>query len=327
MEVSGRSALTVALSAWERYWFKPIPPHIYALLRIGFGVSGLAILVIRADLSLLWDLDQGLVPFHRGWVDLKTWLLVNDPTGLAGRVAFLSSSAIFLAMTLGLWTRVTVPLSFAAVMLQFGWNSLPMSGGDLVLRVFLFCLLWTDCGTVWSLDARRARRRQGGASDSPHEWPAIAPLRLIRFQLALIYLSAGLWKLGSDEWRDGSAVYYVLNSNLFQRFPGVLTADFAWITTGATYGTLFWELAFAPMVLFKPTRNLALILGVLIHVGMFLTMEVGAFHLVMLAAYPAFLDPNRVPALAGMAWRVDKPVNLDHSSVSPAPRIDTSNPH
>ena len=326
MQASARSHVTIAISAWERFWFRPIPPHIYALLRIGFGLSGLAILVIRADLSLLWDLDQGLVPFDRGWIDQKLWLLANDPTGLAGRAAFYSCVAVFLAMTLGIWTRVTVPLSFAAAMLQFGWNNLPMSGGDLVLRVFLFYLLWTDCGTVWSVDTWRARRRAGGASDLPREWPVIAPLQLVRFQLALIYFSAGLWKLHSDEWRDGSAVYYVLNSNLYQRFPDVLTPDLAWVTTGATYGTLIWELAFAPMVLYKRTRNLALILGLLIHLGMFLTMEVGAFHLVMLAAYPAFLDPSRLAELASRTLRANKRVNLDHNSVITAPQIDSSHP-
>lgn len=319
-----------AISSWQRFWFTPIPPHIYAVLRIGFGLSGLAMLLIRADLSALWDL-QGFVPMDRGWTGLKAWLAANDPTGLAGRVVFLVCLTTFVAMTLGAWSRVTVPLSFAGAMLQYGWNDLPMSGADAALRAFLFCLIWTDCGAVWSVDAWRARRGFEGARLRRPQWPVIAPLRLIRFQLALIYLSAGLWKLQSPLWRDGSALYYVLNSNVFRRFPYAVPTNVEWLTTLATYGTLFWELSFAPMVLFRSTRSLALFTGALIHLGMFATMEVGAFHLVMLASYVAFLDPNKVPDLPRRLSHLDnerrkEEPNEEHYRLSQTHRLSVNLP-
>ena len=46
---------------------------------------------------------------------------------------------------------------------------------------------------------------------------AIWPLRLIRVQVALIYLTSGLFKLFGAAWRDGSAVYYATGQNIFGR--------------------------------------------------------------------------------------------------------------
>jgi hypothetical protein len=290
----GTSALIAKpLQAWERFWFQSIPPHSYALLRVAFGLAGCAGLVGLADLSTFWALD-GFVPLDGPLEPVKGWLLVHGLGGMTGRALWAASLGVFVCMTLGLWSHATVPLSFAALFLQENWNHLPLSGTHLALRVFLFCLIWTDCAAVWSLDAWRARRKGILPAHGPPDWLAIAPLRLIRFQVALIYLSAGLWKLQSPRWRDGSAVHYVLNYNLYQRFPGTLPPWFDWFTTAATYGTLFWELAFAFMVLWGPTRRLALVTGVLIHLGMFVAMEVGLFHVIMLSGYLAFLDPFRI---------------------------------
>jgi hypothetical protein len=161
----------------------------------------------------------------------------------------------------------------------------------------LFCLIWAECGTVWSLDAWLARRRALEHRDEAPPMTSIASLRLVRFQVAMIYLSSGCWKLLDAHWRDGSALHYILNENLYRRFPHGLPVALDGLATAATYFTLSWEMAFAAMALWRPTRRLALIAGVLIHAGMLATMEVGPFSWVMLASYVAFLDPCSVGAV------------------------------
>jgi len=145
---------------------------------------------------------------------------------------------------------------------------------------------------VWSVDAWRRHRHIGAPSSEPIY--AIAPLRLIRFQIALVYFNAGLWKLLNPLWRNGSAVHYVLETNVYHRFPVLLPATFDWVIPVLTYGTLFWEIAFAFLLLFRPTRRVAIALGVLLHAGMLSTIEIGPFHWVMLASYLSFLDPRSV---------------------------------
>lgn len=304
------------IAAWRRFWFTEVPPHVYALTRIALGLSGCALLSTRTDLAAFWDLS-GFVPVEVGRAaPLKQWLIASGFAVIAGRALFAFAACTFAMMTLGIWARITVPLAFAVALFTHSWNYLPMTGADSALRGFLFCLMWADSGAVWSVDAWR-RRTRGDAL--PIANISIAPLRLMRFQLAIIYLSAGLYKIDSPVWRNGSAVYYVLNSNIHQRIPYFVPPEFEIVNTMLTYATLLWELGFAFMLWFRPTRRVALVLGVLIHLGMFSLMEVGAFHLVMLASYIAFLNPERVPTLARRLRRGYSPVHRDHDFVRPAP--------
>jgi hypothetical protein len=280
---------------WERFWFATIPPHIYALLRIAFGVVGCVTLFGLRDLPTFWFLD-GLVPLDVGAVALKQYLIVHGWTHAAGTVLYVSTVLSFLAMTVGVQTHVAVPAALFTSLMQVAWNYLPLSGADAAMRVFLFCLVWSDCGSVWSVDAWLARRHADAlASAAPSS--SVAPLRLIRFQVALIYFNAGIWKLFNPHWRDGTAVHYVVQSNVYRRLPHGVPLAFDQLVSLLTYATLAWELTFALLLLSSRTRKVALIAGILIHLGMWSTIEIGPFHFVMLASYVAFLEPSLVSRL------------------------------
>jgi hypothetical protein len=276
------------VALWERFWFRTIPPQIYAVLRIALGLVGTGTLLGLSDITTHWD-PAGLVPTG-GASAIKAWVLARDAGMVAGVALWAGCLVAFVAMTAGIRTAFTVPMAFVSLILQLRWNPQPLSGAHQAMQGFLFCLMWANSGSVWSVDAWLARRRSAA---SPAAAPvSIAPLRLIRYQVALVYLASGLWKLYNPFWRDGSAVYYVLQNNVFRRFPAVPGVEaFAPV---ATYTTLFWEVAFAPLLLYRRTRVIALTVGVLIHLGMFALLEIGPFHLVMLASYLAFLDPGTV---------------------------------
>ena len=291
-------AIRGASAGWERFWFSEIPPHIYALLRILLGIVACASLLGLSDLAAFWDLD-GFVPLGDKGLGFKSWLVLHTAGHIEGRVLFFTCLTAYALMAIGFRTSLTVALSLAASIAQLFWNHLPLSAAHAALQSGLFCLVWAECGSVWSLDAWLSR-----TAESRHPTPdpgrcSLAPLRLIRFQIALIYLSSGLWKLSNPLWRDGSAVHYVVNANVYQRFPYELPTALASFTTLLTYAVLFWELAFALMILWRPTRRVALIAGVLIHVGMTAAIEIGPFPWVMLSGYAAFFDPEVVRDLPG----------------------------
>jgi hypothetical protein len=300
-------AVSSVLGAWQRFWFAEIPPHIYGLLRILIGLIACATLLGLRDLPAFWSLD-GIVPASDRGLGVKAFLLSHGLGTIAGRGLFFFSLASFASMALGFRTGLAVPLSLVSSLVQISWNVLPLSGAQAVVQVVLFCLIWTDCGAVWSVDAWLAAKREVDSGGQGPPLALIAPLRLVRFQVAMIYLSTGLWKLFSEQWRDGSALHYVLNNHLFRRYPVGLPVSLDWLATAATYGTLFWELGFAFMLLYAPTRRLALVAGVLIHIGMLATIEIGPFSWVMLATYTAFLDPWKVPTLPKELLR-DVPAN------------------
>jgi hypothetical protein len=278
-----------ASTRWESFWFTQIPPHIYALLRITIGAVGCVTLFGLRD-EAFWSLD-GLVA-EQGAVWAKETISSAGMGIIAGRVLYLVCMSAFVLMTIGLRSSIAVPLALVALLCQLSWNLLPLSGAHQAMQGFLFCLIWADCGRVWSVDAFLARRRDVAAPRDSSSY--VAPLRLVRYQVALIYLASGLWKLYSPIWREGSAVHYVLNNNVFHRFPDVLPPGWEGLAVLATYTTLVWELMFAFMLLFSPTRRVALALGVMIHLGMLALIEIGPFHFVMLAAYPAFLEPQTI---------------------------------
>ena len=248
--------MTELVQRWERFWFAVVPTHIYALLRIALGAVACITLVGLRDLSTFWFLD-GLVPLNVGAIGPKHFLIAHGLGHAAGVALYAITLLLFVAMTVGFRTRVTVPAALFTSLLHVAWNYLPLSGADAALRVFLFCLVWADCGSVWSVDAWLERRRNGGALASAVQTSSIAPLRLIRFQVALIYLTAGLWKLFNPLWREGAAVHYVVLNNVYRRLPEGMPLAFDHVVSLLTYGTLAWEMAFAFLLLFAPTRRVA----------------------------------------------------------------------
>lgn len=280
-------ARTSWLQRWERYWFAEVPPHSVALLRIVFGVMALLGLAGLTPVDTYWSLD-GLSPLPSPGGP-RSWIIDHGYAVWTGRAFFVCSALAALAMTVGFRSDLAVLATFLGLGLQLRWNRLPLSSAHQVVLVVLFCLVWTQSGRVWSLDARRR-----GGGDAAAGTVPIWPLRLIRCQVSLIYLSSALWKLLYPTWRDGSAVYWALNLNGFHRFPWQLPVAAEPLVVLLTWGTLLFELFFPLLVWFRVTRVPTLLLGLGLHLGLWLTLEIGPFSLVMMASYIAFLDPSRV---------------------------------
>jgi hypothetical protein len=282
--------MLTALRSRVRAWMAVrIPPHPYALLRILLGVAGLISLVGLTPVGLFWPLD-GLVPVPRQGAGVRSWIAHHGLGTAVGTALFGWLLCAFMAITAGFRSDLAVFLGFVGLVAQAYWNPLPLSSAHQVMTVLLFCLLWAETGRVWSLDARWL----GPAL--PASQPAW-PLRLMQAQVAIVYLSSGLYKLASPVWRDGTAVHWALNLNIFHRMPWPLPAQLAPLEVLLTWGTLAFELSFWLLVLFRRTRPLALVGGIALHAGLFATLELGPFSVVMVASYVCYLDPDRVARL------------------------------
>lgn len=189
-------------------------------------------------------------------------------------------------MTLGWKTNLAVTASFAVSLLQGRWNLLPLSAALQLFQNVLFCLVWADCGRAWSLGAWRF-------GSSPEKSAPIWPLRLIRVQVALLYFTSALWKLGEPIWRSGATLHYILGGTVDTRFPGGTPLALEPYLPAMAYAVLLWEFGFAFLLLHRRTRTFALASGILIHLSMWFWLELGPFTLVVLAAYLAFIDPVR----------------------------------
>nr|MDP9167729.1 HTTM domain-containing protein [Actinomycetota bacterium] len=144
------------------------------------------------------------------------------------------------------------------------------------------------------------QRRRGGSF-----WSAMTlapwPIRLLQVQLTLIYLFAVQAKLSEKTWVDGSALLYAWDTD----GKWALISAPEWLSTNAvllnavTWAAILVELSIAVLVWVRRCRPWVLVIGVLLHLAMMLTLNVGFFSLAMYVLYLAFVPWTAVQSLPG----------------------------
>ena len=274
---------------WNQFLFRPIDVAQYSALRIGLG-------------TLVTIYFIQLLPFYpvqfsqEGWLATRQDLLLPNSgpwsvlflLGDKTQTLYFFLTAIFCAsaFTLGFFTKVTGWISLIALISVWNQNPLILDGDDAILRVMLFYLLLSPCGRVLSLDS---------GFKCPRVKSEIWPLRLIQFQLALIYFVSGWVKFHSPEWQDGSVLQYVLIHPEYSRwdFTPLLTNPFILLLMSTlTFIIMWWEVLF-PFLLFHPkSRCICIFIGIAFHLGLLIFMNLRWFSEIMLVLYLAFV-PDR----------------------------------
>ncbi|NUU23383.1 MAG: HTTM domain-containing protein, partial [Streptomycetaceae bacterium] len=189
---------------------RPRGTYQAALLRIGFGSVFLATL-LREVLNRreIWgdrspwsqDMSRRLL----SGIDGVSILLVRDDRWWFELMYALAIvvTALFVA---GWHTRATSVL-FCVMVVSFNSRSLLMTdGGDTVVMLMSFYLMFTACGRVWSLDARRARRTGRTRSPGPGQetgvfvalFAAVAVGLLLPWWVSVVgaaIVLTGMWRL------------------------------------------------------------------------------------------------------------------------------------
>ncbi len=282
------------MSRWNVLWFRPVDARSLGAMRIALGVL---LVVFHVGLWPRLDLfsDHGPVDLRalrEGWSD-ERWSYLDglDDSQLA--IAHVAGLAVLVAFTFGAATPVTSWLSLLVLVAIWHRSPYIQNGGDRLLRIWTFYLALTPCGRALSVDAWLF-----GSRGSCALVPAYGH-RLVQLQVMVMYAYTGIMKLTGSTWERGTAIYYALSDGSFARFPdlfdrvlatGVGQAFFA----VGTIATLAWEIAFVPLVLWRRTRWMTLVLGLFLHAGIFLTMSVGIFSWASVWGYLAWLEPRRL---------------------------------
>ncbi|MCT7355649.1 HTTM domain-containing protein [Streptomyces sp. 15-116A] len=140
-------------------------PYQTAVIRIGFSATWLLFLLREfphrqelygPDGPWSWDLAEQLVGSNGAF----TALLWSDGQGWFEAVYVLA--VLWSVLLLLGWRTRTMSVLFMVGVLSLQNRSIFMGdGGDNVLHLMSVYLVFTRCGQVWSLDARRARREAG----------------------------------------------------------------------------------------------------------------------------------------------------------------------
>ena len=211
------------------------------------------------------------------WVRLLGSWQNDDALLLAAMIAWIAAPAF---LVVGCATR---PAAVVAWLLSLSFqNANPNldNAGDTIRIILLFYLMLCPCGAVWSADSLMQRRR-GAGPVYVHPWP----ICLIFVQMILMYWMNGLYKLFGETWCDGSSLHYVLGDLALARFSQIAWPLPIHVTRIMTWTVLAWETLLPLLVIFKWPRRVALCIGVIFHLGIFASLELGPFALYALCMY------------------------------------------
>lgn len=284
-----------AWGGWHRFWFTVSPAYTLGLVRIVFGL-----LVITWTLELKTNFDvrfgsQGVVPraYDRPW----TWSVFDfapsDSALLAGWVILLVAA---IALTIGWQSRIAAIVVLVLIMSFERRNPWVFNAGDMLLRIEAIMIALAPCGAALSVD----QWRRSGSFFSSRECKLWA-LRLMQVQVSIIYISTVIAKLRGETWQNGTSVLYSLRQAdmLVMQVPEWLTNNLL-IMNMVTWSTLVVEFAIGVLVWNRRCRPWVLAAGVMLHLGISMTLEVGLFSAAIFVLYLTFLPSSRVKA--GADW-------------------------
>ncbi len=219
----------------------------------------------------LWDRRVALSPFT--WVAAWPWLLWTG-------AVLLAIAAICLA--LGVAPRLAAFVTWALLAgLQDRNPALYMGGDRYLLLLLMWCIL-LPTGARFSLHPAPL------GVTRIRSWAATGLL----LQVMLAYVFTGLKKIG-PEWFDGTALWFALNQ------PDIVSPAGRWLVSKSALTVLLsytvkWGEIFAPLFVLSPWYNsaarlLAVAFFWAFHLGLEVTMQIGVFQMVGLAAWLVFL--------------------------------------
>jgi hypothetical protein len=114
-----------------------------------------------------------------------------------------------------------------------------------------------------------------------------------------LYGSTGFHKLllEPEGWFSGEILSLHMLHRHFGMTPlGIWSSDQVWIGQLGSWLTLAFECGFPFLIWWRRTSHWVLLVGIMMHLGILLLMNVGPFSYVAIAAYPVLLHPQTAQA-------------------------------
>ena len=227
-----RFTLSVS-AAIARVTESALGPYQSAMIRIGFSATWLLFLLREfthrgelygPDSPWGWELARQLIDTNGAF----TLLLWSDGRGWFEAVyalALLSSAALLVG-----WRTRTMSVLFMVGVLSLQNRSVFMGdGGDNVVHLMAIYLVFTRCGRVWSLDARRERRAAEARARGERVTDPVGPVLWGVLGFALVVLTAtggfhSAWTVPALLWAvwSGLGLWWVVGRRARSAEPRIL---------------------------------------------------------------------------------------------------------
>jgi len=196
-----------------------------------------------------------------------------------------------LAGILGKFNRVSAIIVYVTTVLLFNRSYLLLTGGNYLIHLFLFFLLFVN-----------EKGRESG-------WNAILTncfYLACQFQVLTVYFFSSIFKISGAKWQSGEALHYLFNMQEFS-LPFVIgnLNGLSYLVLISSYLSVAYQFLFPILVWNKRLKKPLLLFGILFHILIIFLMGIPVFGMIMIASYLLFLNDNEIDSLCNF-FRVKK---------------------
>ncbi|MAE66915.1 MAG: hypothetical protein CMJ18_21870 [Phycisphaeraceae bacterium] len=263
-----------------------------AALRMAVAALVLVDLLQRVPLIGAHYTDGGIVPRAlalQHWLDPAPSLSLHQLNGSYGFATGLFALAGLFAvmLLLGFATRIATVASWVLLLSLQHRNYYVLDGGDMLLRLLLFWMMFLPCGARWSLDAQRRRSNEPGRAIL-----SIASMALL-LQFVMVYVVAGVAKNGAAWHAEGTAIGHAIGQGYWNTALGDWLFRYPQFSRVLSPLVVWFEIL-GPLVMFVPAstpliRTVMVVLFALFQIGLGTTIELNLFPWANFAASLAFV--------------------------------------
>jgi len=264
----------------NRLLSRPVDIASLAAFRIMFGLLMAASMV--RFMAKGWVQQLYLAPaFHFSYPGFE-WIRPWPGALMYAHFAFLTLFAIGIA--LGLFYRLCAVLFFLGFTYIELLDQTAYLNHYYLITLLSGLLIFLPANRAWSFDARRNPRIR---ADNAPAWT----LNILRFQIAVVYVFAGLAKFNADWLFHAQPLRIWLAARSDLPFIGHWL-DQAWVAYAASWIGAAFD-SFIIFFLVQPrTRRLAYAALIIFHVATWILFNIGMFPWIMILAATVFFPPD-----------------------------------
>jgi len=239
------------------------------------------------------------------------WSLLRGevPAGLL-KLVFLGAILISCVLVTGYRPVLCAVALYILAVSTYRLNFLVLYVDDAVFHWIMLWLILLPTGHTLTWKSWRQEGRAAMARWLQQKVPGMA-VRCFLVNLALVYAASGLWKLTSPMWREGTALYVILNLPIAWMPDLWGPASLPWLQV-ASYAALAAEPLFFLLLFLRPGRPfkwIVIVLLVVFHGGIIATLKIPYANFACLAGVVLWcrheiMKAFRVPAVQDWNGRV-----------------------
>ncbi|MEW4526835.1 HTTM domain-containing protein [Maioricimonas sp. JC845] len=278
----------------NRFFYAEETPYGLALMRMVLPAVLLIAALPRAlRVRELYSADGAAAPL---WENYGYPGLLPVPDATVAVALFTLMLFCMVTTLVGWQTRISL-LVLTLLYPYFGMldSASTLTKYTVVATHALALLCCSHCGSIWSVDAWLAGRRQWNPLTARSPRFAAWPRRLLQMLVGLVYLGAAITKMHTPAFFSGDQLtYWMLTESNFDNPIGDYVLLYPALILVVAYVTIVWETLFLFVAWQGTARILMLGIGLGFHFMTWATLGLIIFPLVYCSLYLAFINEQDV---------------------------------